>query len=929
MRVQCQQCDAAYGIDDKFVTVKGIRAQCPKCKHLQLVRKEVPAEPASDVPPVPEGVSPFLFDAQPPAASVSVPVAPSPVPRGPPRPSLSLGEPEIAKEFLVRGRREDEGVPIGTSRMNHEAMAEKHQQDRLIQAQNRSKPQSSAAFSFDSPAPQIVETGDTAAPFDFGFGGSPPMDLGDPPPSSHESMLISEEEPAAAEANPQATCEVCGKVLSDPFDQAIGKCDACRGSGVVPAPSLTESAATMPSTAASLRLTLSRPQAAAESRTSGTFEGASSSSATARPTPRSSMVRNSLLVALALALVAAASWLFVTKPWVKVAPPLVVAQVPLSDSGKRLKEQWRLRYASLVGQSRAKAAPLVEVGEKALALDSTAGYREARTAFEQALVLDGEDVHALSGWVLSLAFDPAAAQDTQTLDAALSMLAVAERQTGSPRLYAAHANLMVLRGDNANDVIAVADNGKLSNEKPVQALSLLAISQAHLSRNAQTAETVIEAAIAADATLKHAQLVHAKILVIRGRFGPATALLEKRLEADASSWETVETLASLLAEVLETEKAKLLLEKHAAAFPKALAPVALLSALNFVRDGNAEASAQRIAKSLSAADAAGAGVDSAEALIRQAIFSRIAGDFDGAATAAASALKVAPESAPARFAHLMAMIRKGVTSQARLDVDALSGKWPTPALGALAEGRVALMEGRLEEALKAFETAASNDSLRADAILLSGAVNARLKRDGKAWEWCLRKAAMAEPTVPSQGVLSLWLVTPQEMLEPARGAFSGLGNAKMNDPNVHFCEGLTAYFSNDGGQAEVLFARALGPDPKNPDALSFRALTALRRGDVNAASRFSQQAVESGRTVGLAHVALAATKMKSGKADDAQSEATLALKYAPHLLLAKTVSGEAQAKLKKPDEARKLLLGVLLTSPNYQEAKRVLYKYGL
>jgi cellulose synthase operon protein C len=872
MRVQCQQCDAAYGIDDKFVTVKGIRAQCPKCKHLQLVRKEAPTEPASPALPPIEAVSPFLFDAQPKANAVPASAAPSPVPRAPP------------------------------------------------------KPQSSAAFSFDSPAPQIVETADPA-PFDFGFGNAQAIDLAEPPASSGESMQIVEETPDALESNLQPNCEVCGKVLSDPFDQAIGKCDACRGSGVVRAPSLAEPAATDSSGGASLRLTLTRQPTETEVRPSGGYERASSSSASVRPSARSSMVRNSLLVTLALALVAAAGWLLVTKPWVKVAPPLVVAQVPLSDSGKRLQEQWRLRYASLLGQSRAKAAPLVESGEKALALDSTAGYREARTAFEQALVLDGEDVRALAGWVLSLAFDPVAAQDTQTLDAALSMLAVAERQTGSPRLYAAHANLMVLRGDNANDVIAVADNGKLSNEKPVLALSLLAIAQAHLSRNAQTAETVIEAAIAADGSLKRAQLVHAKILAIRGRFGPATAMLEKRLETDASSWEAAEMLASLLAEALETDKAKSLLEKHVAAFPKALAPVALLSALSFARDGNAEASAQRIAKALSTADAAGA--DSVEALIRQATFLRLLGDFDGAEAAAASALKVAPESAPARFAHLMAMIRKGVASQARLDVDALAGKWPTPAFGALAEGRVALLEGRLEESLKVFETAAASDGLRADAMLLSGAVSARLKRDGKAWEWCLRKAAMAEPSVPSQGVLSLWFVSPQEILEPARGAFSGLGNVKMNDPNVHFCEGLTAYFSNDTAQAEMLFARALGPDPKNPDALSFRALTALRRSEVNAALRYAQQAVESGRTVGLAHAALAAVKLKIGKVDDAQSESTQALRYAPHLLLAKTVSAEAQAKLKRPDEARKLLVGVLLTSPNYQEAKRVLYKYGL
>ena len=41
MRIVCQKCSAAYAIDDKLVTPKGIRAQCPRCRHLQLVKSSV------------------------------------------------------------------------------------------------------------------------------------------------------------------------------------------------------------------------------------------------------------------------------------------------------------------------------------------------------------------------------------------------------------------------------------------------------------------------------------------------------------------------------------------------------------------------------------------------------------------------------------------------------------------------------------------------------------------------------------------------------------------------------------------------------------------------------------------------------------------------------------------------------------------------
>ncbi|MBX7099709.1 MAG: zinc-ribbon domain-containing protein, partial [Myxococcaceae bacterium] len=46
MRIVCSQCSAAYAIDDKFVTPKGVRAQCPRCRHLQLVKKEDAVAPA-------------------------------------------------------------------------------------------------------------------------------------------------------------------------------------------------------------------------------------------------------------------------------------------------------------------------------------------------------------------------------------------------------------------------------------------------------------------------------------------------------------------------------------------------------------------------------------------------------------------------------------------------------------------------------------------------------------------------------------------------------------------------------------------------------------------------------------------------------------------------------------------------------------------
>ena len=40
MRITCPQCGIEYSIDDRAVTPRGVRAQCPQCHHLETVKPE-------------------------------------------------------------------------------------------------------------------------------------------------------------------------------------------------------------------------------------------------------------------------------------------------------------------------------------------------------------------------------------------------------------------------------------------------------------------------------------------------------------------------------------------------------------------------------------------------------------------------------------------------------------------------------------------------------------------------------------------------------------------------------------------------------------------------------------------------------------------------------------------------------------------------
>ncbi len=56
MRIDCEQCGAAFTIDDALISDRGVRAQCPKCGQQKVVKKPAGAAPATGFPsPPPSG----------------------------------------------------------------------------------------------------------------------------------------------------------------------------------------------------------------------------------------------------------------------------------------------------------------------------------------------------------------------------------------------------------------------------------------------------------------------------------------------------------------------------------------------------------------------------------------------------------------------------------------------------------------------------------------------------------------------------------------------------------------------------------------------------------------------------------------------------------------------------------------------------------
>ncbi|WP_164016914.1 zinc-ribbon domain-containing protein [Pyxidicoccus trucidator] len=239
MRIVCQKCAAAYAIDDRLITAKGVRAQCPRCRHLQLVRRDPTAAPAAGAPaPTPQPAAPSTPSAAPgPQAADDLfgdfgapPPSAAPAP-GAPSQGPAPAVPRPAQGAAPAGARPAQGAAPGSDLFGD------------FGAMPNPAP---------SLAPPVDPFADVGAPGQAAPAGAPPSPGGDPLldflgpapaappapvsriPASPGAAPVPVSPPAAASAasapRPATVgCRSCGKPLTDSFDQALGICDDCRG----------------------------------------------------------------------------------------------------------------------------------------------------------------------------------------------------------------------------------------------------------------------------------------------------------------------------------------------------------------------------------------------------------------------------------------------------------------------------------------------------------------------------------------------------------------------------------------------------------------------------------------------------------------------------------------------------------------------------
>lgn len=947
MRIVCQKCAAAYAIDDKLITAKGVRAQCPRCRNLQLVRRDPSAAPA-------------------PASRPAAPVTLTPVTGEAPgaNPADDLFGDFGAPPPVAAPARPPAG---GTA------------------ARGSGQPSGAGALSPPSLAPPVDPFADLGAPTP-GTGRpaveDPLLDFLGPPPSAPpgtEQAPARPSQPAAAPKPATSGCRVCQKPLTDSFDQALGICDDCRQPGPArvppaaprrPAPSadaghadflppLTDLGGGAPSAPASFdsssettpsapyrpgaRIPISTdiipdmgpdprgggrasaPQLGAEPRSGSRMSPSRVASAQSAASGRSRGGKGGLVAGLVGLVVVGggAGGYFLYQEHQGEArrnagPPPAPA---IPDAVQAVLPRWKLKFLEIPGTSAERLAE----GQQQLARDERFAYSEAEESFQQALLLDPTSDTAIAGYVQALALGRGARIDEATFQEARALLTAAESRSGrTASLLLAHANLLLARSGQPEQARPLAEELLARAELPdaKKAEAHLVLGRTWLSSSRELARSHFDSAQKLSPDIKRLHYYRALAHASGGEYSAALDTLRKRLESHPKDWDSLALTARLYQEVGEPAEARKLYEARVKDEPSELRALLPLAMLRYQTEGNAPAAARdlrALLKNRARYDAP----EVAEVLVHLAAAERTAGNAEAAVKAAEEALQLVADLPEARLQLFLAALGRRDAALARAQLPGFRGQLEDAALEKVLEGRLLLLEKKPLEALDAFQAAVKLDARRLDAQLLAGVAAASAKRREDAFR-VLHQALQSDPLrLEPRQVMSAYWLRPRETVEGVEGIIVALAEGP-DDPSPLLYEGLLRFHQHQFDAAERHLRGVLEVDANHAGALAYRSLIALERRAVADARRLGERAAAAGRQQPVPHLALGLALAEARQAEPAKRSLRDALALAPALLSAQARLAQLESPQGK-DAARDILVKVVGLDPAYLPAKRMLY----
>ncbi|MGO9828511.1 MAG: zinc-ribbon domain-containing protein [Myxococcaceae bacterium] len=905
MRLACESCAAVYLIDDGAMTPRGVRAQCPRCKNIQYVPP--PADPQANPatraremanpisvsrPPVPGRELEPEAPARSQVARVTLTQRMVARPPAPPPEALLAEGPEARAELFGELAWSDTEPPVAAE----------------ADAGSPSPPTSRPGLRPSVGAPSRV----TLPP--------PAPEAARPPASAFAAadFFAPEESPPASPAGEPAaevSCASCGGALPELEDLASGVCTSCRITAaarlaprpMAAPPALVDAAPLERRNTSPPRRTPAVPRPAAA----------------LRPRRWTALAALGGVVVLGLA---AMLWLYVRgSASLRVRLPVrPVSRVdPLSPLPTGLAERLASWSAKSAGPAPGAKQTLVEA-ERELALDQPAAYAAAEARLQKALVGAPRDPELLGAWLTAVALGRGSALDAAELG---QLVQLGESAAGTsrraPAVLVGLAELLLVSPDAAAELRARAlAQEALGADGTGPVGAHLVVARTYVRTSADLALGELQKAEQADPSQRRIPLLRAEAFAANGQPREALGALQARLALEPDHAASLFGTGRLLVEVGEPEQARRLFERLQVDPRTEDGPALLaLAALDSLQ-GRPREAVQLLRGALKRDHLTPAARVRTNALLAAA--ARAAGDAETAASAARTALALEGGDAGAHLQLLLLALDRGDGAAAAEHQRAVEGKLGDAGLEALLEGRVRMAQGQPAAAAEAFARAAQTDARRTDALLWGAAAQAAVPSRGPALA-LLTAAEQADPTRAGPfSPLSELSLRPEESLRAAEAPLEQLAQG-ASDANPLVGLAVLRFHRRDWAGAEAALARALKVDAAFPQALAWRALVLLERGDGKGAGVAASLAQQRGRALPMVQYAAGAAALAVGDLDGARRWLREVTQSAPGLLAAQVKLAEAETRAGAPSVARERLRKVVHLDPSYASAKRALY----
>jgi len=586
---------------------------------------------------------------------------------------------------------------------------------------------------------------------------------------------------------------------------------------------------------------------------------------------------------------------------------------------KRQLDKWRLANPDASGTAEEHLASALQH----MLEDTPLGHQQAQEALQRALLLDEDNAIAVAAYAENLVLWRGmmlSEEETSLVDAATRFaIATKPDAAGTQRGRAAYG-------------VGIGDPNVTRNyaEKalalsPQDGMAKLYMASSYLAGNPPLAVKEAEAASDAMPNLRRADRLLARAYANAGRYASAMRRLDKRLSVEPNSLNTLWLKGDLERELGNTAAAKALYTRAINVDPDDVGPrVALGEMLLVMNDPRGATEAYRVV------------VESTRPVppkYRQMALGGLAraelsfGRAPRVKEYAEAALKIDAHDPVALLAMADVSLNVGSATTATEYASQVLQIKPGEPAALVIQGRAALMSKRSEEGIAKIEEATQNDPR--DIILRGVMSGAYLSLGGNLQAFTLmRRASEMDPTDPSSHGRRGLFALPDSAVKAALDRFKEAAK-DLPDRSVALSSAAMVHYQlGEIAEARTLVAQSLEEDDANVGALLYAAQMALDRGNYKEAEDLARRMfrVERGSAIGWLTVGRA--QMGQNKPKEAIESFETALRSQKGLLVAEVELAGARLKLGQVDDAKAALLSAYGRNPYLLRTRRLMLEAG-